>query len=253
LAVLRAVQVTPALEISRPFADRRGRTFSEVKLPDGTLRLIAVVAPAVGRELAETTADYRRAGAALSDLHRQSGLATLAPNREVLSDLRDKQTVAMIANRSPLVAGAIIERFDELESLDANKLIGPMGFCHGDVRQANMRIEGERVTFFDFDECGRGPQWLDVAAIALWLEVHPYDDPSALWRAFLGGYGLAESESLFLFVRWLVAKHQLRIIRFLFDYCELDVALWDHVLNQARAIVSTAARGDLRAFAACRN
>ncbi|MEI9425986.1 phosphotransferase, partial [Mesorhizobium sp. Cs1299R1N1] len=132
--------------------------------------------------------------------------------------------------------------------LGANKLIGPTGFCHGDVRQANMRILGERVTFFDFDDCGHGPQWLDVAAMAFWLEVLPHDDPGRLWRAFLGGYGLVESEPLSLFVRWLIAEHQLRTVRFLFDYCELDAALWAGVLSQAQITVRAAARGTLRAF-----
>jgi Ser/Thr protein kinase RdoA (MazF antagonist) len=249
LAVLRAVQDTPALEVSRPFADRWGRTLSEVELPDGTQRLIAVFAPALGRELTATAADYRHAGAALSDLHRQSELTRLAPQREFVSELADKQTLAMIANRSNSAADGIIEALDALKDLGANKLIGPVGLCHGDVRLANMRIDGERVTMFDFDDCGRGPQWLDVAAMAFWLEVLPCDHPGALWRAFLDGYGLPESEALALFVRWLVANHQLRITRFLFDYCELDAALWDHALSQARSVVWTAAHGDLRAFA----
>lgn len=249
LAVLRAVQDTPVLDVSRPFEDRWGRTLSEVELPDGTQRLVAVFAPALGRELTATAADYWRAGAALSDLHRQSELTRLAPQRELLSEFEDKQTLAMIANRSRSVADGITEALDALKNLGANKLIGPVGFCHGDVRPANMRIERERVTIFDFDDCGRGPQWLDVAAMALWLEVLPCDHPAALWRAFLDGYGLPESEALSLFVRWLVAKHQLRITRFLFDYCELDAALWDQALNQARSVVCTAAHGDLRAFA----
>ncbi|MEI9425855.1 hypothetical protein O7A70_32710, partial [Mesorhizobium sp. Cs1299R1N1] len=97
LAVLQAIQSTPALEVSRPLTDHWCRTFSEVQLPDGTQRLIAVFAPAAGRELAATEADFRRAGAALADLHRQSELARVAPNRDILSDLGDQQTVAMIA------------------------------------------------------------------------------------------------------------------------------------------------------------
>ncbi|MBN3787992.1 phosphotransferase [Burkholderia sp. Ac-20353] len=161
--------------------------------------------------------------------------------------------MAMTKDRSPMVARAISTALDELDSLGANQLQGPVGFCHGDVRPANIRIDGERVTFFDFDDSGSGPQWLDVAAMALWLEVINYDDAGALWRAFLDGYGLAESESVRLFVRWLVAKHQLRLIRFLFDYCELDAPLWDLVLDQAQAIVSNAARGKLRALSCCRD
>ncbi|WP_185732246.1 hypothetical protein [Burkholderia sp. Bp8963] len=56
-----------------------------------------------------------------------------------------------------------------------------------------------------------------------------------------------------LFMRWLVAKHQLRLIRFLLDCCELDASLWDHALDQAQAIVSNAARGKLRTLSCYRD
>lgn len=235
LAVLRAVEGSAALEVSRPLPVRRGRTVSEIELPDGSRRMIAVFARAAGRELTATTSDYRCAGAALADLHRQSGLASLVPNREIGSELAAKETLAMIVGRSPQVAQAIAEAIGTLESLGGNKVIGPVGFCHGDMGPLNMRIEGERVTFFDFDDCGRGPQLLDVAAMALWLENSQDDDAGALWRAFLAGYCVAESEQLALFVRWLVIDHQLRILRFLSDYCEIDAGLWVDVLTKGRA------------------
>ncbi|WP_407186850.1 phosphotransferase [Bradyrhizobium centrosematis] len=248
MAVLLAVEDTPALDVSRPLIDREGRSFSTFELPDGTKRLLGVFAPAVGRELAAITADWYRAGVALSHLHRQTGLTPLAPNRELLSDTRDNETLAMIAEKSPRVAAEIGRSMDLLVDLGANKPIGPTGLCHGDVRPMNMRIQDERVAFFDFDDCGRGPQWLDVAAMALWLENMNDGDAGALWRAFLGGYGLIESEPFVLFARWLVAEHQLRILRFLFDYCELDAALWDVVLNRAETTIGRAARSELRAF-----
>lgn len=248
VAVLRTVAGTAALEVSRPLPDRRGRTVSEIELPDGSRRMIAVFSRVDGRELTATTADYRCAGTALADLHRQSGLVSLAPDREIGSALAARETLAMIAGRSPQAAHAIAEAIGTLESLGANKVIGPVGFCHGDMGPLNMRIKGERVTFFDFDDCGRGPQLLDAAAMALWLENSQDDDAGALWRAFLAGYGVAESEQLALFVRWLVIDHQLRILRFMSDYCEIDAGLWVDVLNDAQALVSKAARGELRAL-----
>lgn len=111
-----------------------------------------------------------------------------------------------------------------------------------------MRVQDERVTFFDFDDCGRGPQWLDVAAMVLWLELTADDHVGALWKAFLTGYGVDENESFVYFVCRMVAGHQLRILRFLFDYCELDGALWADVLTQAKTTVSKAAHRQLRAF-----
>jgi len=66
----------------------------------------------------------------------------------------------------------------------------------------------------------------------------------------LGWIGLAENDDFALFVRWMVAEHQLRILRFLFDYCELDGALWEVTLNRAEVPVRRAAHAELRAFAA---
>lgn len=249
MAVLQAVEGTTALEVSRPLIDHKGQSFSTIELPDGSKRLLGAFAPAAGRELAATAADWYRAGTALSHLHRQTRLATLAPKRELLSDVRRNETLAMIAERSAPVADEISKSLDLLVGLGANKAIGPAGLCHGDVRPMNMRIEDERVTFFDFDDCGRGPQWLDVAAMVLWLESMDDGRVGPLWRSFLAGYGLVESEAFVLSVRWMVAEHQLRIMRFLFDYCELDAALWDVTLSQAKTIVRKAAQSELRAFA----
>lgn len=248
MAVLRALQSTPALDASRPLIDHEGRSFSTFELPDRTKRLLGVFAPAAGRELAATPADWYRAGVALSDLHRQTRLTKLAPSRELLSEARDKETLAMIAERSPRLADDISKSLSLLLGAGASQSIGPTGLCHGDVSPMNMRVQDERVTFFDFDDCGRGPQWLDVAAMVLWLELTADDHVGALWKAFLTGYGVDENESFVYFVCRMVAGHQLRILRFLFDYCELDGALWADVLTQAKTTVSKAAHRQLRAF-----
>lgn len=58
MAVLRALQSTPALDASRPLIDHEGRSFSTFELPDRTKRLLGVFAPAAGRELAATPADW---------------------------------------------------------------------------------------------------------------------------------------------------------------------------------------------------
>jgi Ser/Thr protein kinase RdoA (MazF antagonist) len=248
LAVLDAVEGTASLEVSRPLPDRQGRTVSEIELPDCSRRMIAVFSRAAGRELTATVSDYRCAGTALADLHRQRNLASLAPNRNIGSERIAQETLARIAGQSPQAGRAIAEAIETLKTLGANKVVGTVGFCHGDMAPLNMRIDGERVTFFDFDDCGRGPQLLDVAAMALWLENSQCDNAGALWQAFLAGYGVTESEEVSRFVRWLVIDHQLRILRFLLDYCEIEAGLWDDVLNDAQSLVTTAARGELRAF-----
>ncbi|GLR87620.1 hypothetical protein GCM10007857_43310 [Bradyrhizobium iriomotense] len=63
---------------------------------------------------------------------------------------------------------------------------------------------------------------------------------------FLAGYGVVESEAFVHSERWMVAELQLRTMRFLFDYCELDTALWDIVLGRAETTVRKAAYGELK-------
>jgi len=248
LSVLNAIASSAALDVARPKLDCLGRSFSEIELPDGSRRLLAVFQQAVGRELADTLDDFRHAGLALAHLHRQSQISELAPAREIVSERLGLETIAMVEKRCSLVADIFKDTLEQLGNRGANTGLGHIGFCHGDLRKENMRIDGERVTLFDFDDCGRGPQLFDVAAMAFWLETAGTENAPQLWRAFLKGYGQASGEAIVQPVCWLVVNQQLRTLKFLFDYCELEPRLWDVALNDAADLVKCAARFDLRVF-----
>jgi hypothetical protein len=184
------------------------------------------------------------AGVALSDLHRQTRLTKLAPSRELLSEARDKETLAMIAESSPRLADDISKSLSLLLGAGASQSIGPTGLCHGDVRPMNMRVHD-----FDFDDCGR-PSMARCGGHGRLARTH---GRWPCWRTVEGlpdmtGYGLDETDSFVYFVGRIVAGHQLRILRFLFDHCELDGALWADVLTQAKTTVSKAAHPQLRAI-----
>jgi Ser/Thr protein kinase RdoA (MazF antagonist) len=144
------------------------------------------------------------------------------------------------------LANAILAATTSLEAQGAHTQLGSVGFCHGDIRLSNLRVSGEQVVFFDFDDCGIGHQLLDVAAMAFWLEVGDQKNPQDLWRAFLEGYGVQSSSSTNLAIQWLVLEHQVRAFQWLIDYCALTDELWQKVTQDAISIVELAKSGTLK-------
>ncbi|MDO8389834.1 MAG: phosphotransferase [Actinomycetota bacterium] len=110
-----------------------GRLVHEVRLADGGLGLATLWQLAGGRAPDPADgADVARMGAALARLH--TAMATLGPS--------GLPPVAAYRN--------------ELDSPSWQVL-------HGDFNTANLRIDGDIVRVFDFDDCGRGPIEFDVA------------------------------------------------------------------------------------------
>lgn len=247
LAVLDAVVASDRLDVARAVADRRGGFLAQLQMAGGGVRPMAVFHPAQGEPVHERPEDLQAAGAALAELHAQSRLASLAPRRELATGAEVDATIAQVGSRWQEDRDRLGAAIAELRGQGANRATGPAGFCHGDFRLANLRRQGDRIVMFDFDDCGRGPQWLDLATIAWWLELAAGDDAAELWQAFLAGYGqgrgTAEQRDA---LRWLVAVQHLRSLRFLQDYCQLDDATWTEAIDGAAEMVERAARGDLR-------
>jgi Ser/Thr protein kinase RdoA (MazF antagonist) len=144
---------------------------------------------AAGRELESTTADLYPFGRALASLH-SAKIAPDAKLKERRIDAADlcHSTCALLPKHGAAATALAID-IQAVAPFLAKVLASSSlreGFCHGDSYLQNARLLGEIVTFFDFEECGFGPQALDLALMVPWLESEP--DGDRLWAALEAGY-----------------------------------------------------------------
>ncbi|MEP9374692.1 phosphotransferase [Mesorhizobium sp. KR1-2] len=211
LAVLDTVVASSWLDVALAMANRQQRFLTWLQLANAEARPMAVFRVATGEPVWERAEDLRAAGAALAELHGQSRLASLAPCRELATGAEVDRTIAQVGDRWKGGRDRLAAAIADLRKQEADRATGPVGFCHGDFRLANLHRTGDRIVMFDFDDCGQGPQWLDLATIGWWLELAAGDEAAGLWRAFLAGYGQAEDTAeLREALRWLVAVQHLR-------------------------------------------
>ena len=247
LRILEAVVDTNALSVSRPIPNVGGDLITEVSMPDGVRRLMAVFGAAKGIEPRFRESDYYLIGEALKDLHAQAHLDQLAADRSIEVNL-SKEALRVFEFSPPGALRELECRLSKLVDDGAHLRLGKWGLCHGDFGPINLRLSDGRATLFDFDECGRGPQLLDVAAIAFWLETCDQRDVHLLWRAFLEGYGSKLITENRLGISWLVAQHQMRILQSLQTYCALDKNTWEFVFSRALGVTNAAANERLKVF-----
>ncbi|WP_199202512.1 phosphotransferase enzyme family protein [Mesorhizobium sp. L-2-11] len=247
LAVLDAVVATDRLDVARAVASQKGQLLTQLEVPGSGTRPMAVFQVAAGEPVRARPDDLRAAGAALADLHGQTQLAALAPQRELAAEGEIDRTIARIEDGFATERARLVAAVADLRGQGMNRAAGPAGFCHSDFRMANLHRAIDRIVMFDFDDCGLGPQWLDLATVGWWLELATGDGAAELWRAFLTGYDRAKDDAeLSNSLRWLVAVQHLRSLRFLQDYCQLDTETWVDALGSAAGMVERAASGSLR-------
>lgn len=253
LDLLKAIEENEFFSVARPVADLQGRYASQLKLSDQIVRTCALFHTAQGRSLEMIIGDMQAAGRALAYLHSQPALVEIAPRRDLADPHKIEATLAEmsahpVANRE--IAQRIKESISHLYASSIDDLNTQVGFCHGDFRDANMRIDGARITLFDFDDCGTGPQWLDLATMGLWLEISGRSDAALLWSEFVSAYSgtLTEDPAFKRTMSLLIAYNELRSIQFLLSYCKLEDALWSEVFNRADETVARAVNGELRIY-----
>ncbi|WP_208647680.1 phosphotransferase [Cupriavidus lacunae] len=150
--VLAVAVARPTLEHTRSF---------RIALSDGVVRRAALFDAASGRPLEMTREDVVQAGQALKRLHDQPALRDLAPRRQVADLAETYRTLDRLAQAFTFAGQAVAatrERCQQLVAAGWPSVEMPVGFCHGDFRMANMRIDGRQITLFDFDDCGSEPQ-----------------------------------------------------------------------------------------------
>lgn len=253
LDLLNAIEENEFLSVSLPVADLQGRYTSQLKLSDQIVRPCALFHTAQGRSLEMMVSDMQAAGRALAYLHGQTELAEIAPRRDLADPHQIEATIAEISAH-PVASREIAQRIKENISLlyaaSVNDLNTQVGFCHGDFRDANMRIDGTRITLFDFDDCGTGPQWFDLGTMGWWLEVSGRSDAAPLWFEFVSAYSrtLVEDPAFMRTVPLLITYNELRSIQFLLSYCQLEDDLWSKVFNRADETIARAVNCELRIY-----
>lgn len=236
------------VSIARPTLD--GSRSFRVALSDSVMRRAALFDGAVGRPLRMTEDDLEVAAQALRRLHDQPSLKDCAPRRQI-ADIREAdRTLTRLAGRFTYAGRAVAaarERWERLVATGCSLSRMPFGFCHGDYRVANMRIDGSRITLFDFDDSGCGPQWFDLATIGWWLEIDGRCDAASLWRAFVWAYlpELHGSQDFHRAISRLILLNEINSIRFLLDYCALDDDLWRDVVRRLDDLSLRAVSGQL--------
>lgn len=237
-----------AVSVARPTLE--GARSFRVALSDGAMRRAALFDGAAGRPLGMTGGDLGVAAQALKRLHGQPPLKECAPRRQI-ADLREAdRTLTRLAERFTFAGRAVAAARECCERLVAAgwpPAEMPVGFCHGDYRVANMRLDGPRITLFDFDDCGCGSQWFDLATIGWWLEIGGRCDAAFLWRAFVSAYmpALHVSPAFRHAISLLILLNEINSIRFLLDYCALDDDLWRDVCKRLDDMSYRAVSGQL--------
>ncbi|MEM5432510.1 phosphotransferase enzyme family protein [Cupriavidus oxalaticus] len=250
LCLLARIERDDLLEVSSAHSTLRGGRRFRLALSDGAIRHAALFDAAVGRPLEMTCDDLAAAANALKRLHAQSALGELAPSRHIAELGEAYRTLNRLAESFAFAGSAaatVRDRCKHLAAAGWPPTGMPIGFCHGDFRIANMRIEGRRVTLFDFDDCGCGPQWFDLATIGWWLETEGRDDSASLWRAFVNAYmpALYGSPGFRHSIPVLVLLNEIRSIGFLLDYCLLEETTWREMCKRVDDLSYRAVSGQL--------
>jgi Ser/Thr protein kinase RdoA (MazF antagonist) len=214
--------------VSHPLADRDGAFMHGVQAPEGRRQVVLFTyAPGVpnGELPRGPRSDYPYLyGRGVATIHAATDGFT-SPHPRVALDLAELIDRPMESIR-PLVehrtedwqylvglSRALHERAERLPLAALET-----GFCHGDFHGGNCHVDGDVLTFFDFDCCGPGWRAYDLA-VCLWSNVVRGKPRTAArrWREFLRGYrevrplARANLEALPLFVAarhlWIMGLH----------------------------------------------
>ncbi len=186
LDVLRAIAPDPDMKVATPIPGSDGALIKRMAW-DSTVRQACLFEAAQGRPFAAAQADLFHHGKGLAALHNQLQNISLAKQRQIEVASLLKNAAYWLRQAGPEAAeiAAAIDRVSSALDVFLSKANLATGVIHGDANLLNAHLDGERVTFFDFDECVYGPIALDFATMAIWLSPA---DRTELWSALLNGY-----------------------------------------------------------------
>ncbi|OYV48855.1 MAG: hypothetical protein B7X10_02540 [Burkholderiales bacterium 21-58-4] len=121
---------------------------------------------------------------------------------------------------------------------------GIYGLCIGDVNPANFHTDNNRITVFDFDQCGYGYRAFEIGKF--FSSIRNHGEKQELKEAFLKGYrhirplSRLEQESIPLFeiisVIWVMAIQVANVDRI--GYKFMEKPYWDKRLSDLQKLVS---------------
>jgi Ser/Thr protein kinase RdoA (MazF antagonist) len=240
------------VSVSVPIARRDGSFLHPLPAPEG-MRYAVLFTYAEGHggpyPLEETYSLLY--GRALADIH--TGLDDFSSQQKRfqlhLEYLLDTplQTILPLLKHRPVDSAYLLQLVDLLKtslmSLPLTEL--EYGVCHGDAHGGNAHITpDQKVTFFDFDDCGEGWRAFDLATFRWNVAINKQED--TIWQAFLQGYrqrrALRERDlaaiPLFVVVRdiWIAGQHTSNADHWGFEW--VDDQFFDSELRFLRTLVT---------------
>ena len=181
--------------VASPMPARDGGYLVDIPMPEG-VRTAVLFEDAPGADLnyygPDSLENARRYGVAVASLHlacdvvRESdarkpfdlNAVVIQPSIEVARHIRPEDRPSF-ARLTDALAGLLSGR-DDLA----------VGFCHGDLNNANVHFQGDSATAFDFDCCAWGWRAFELAAFARGVTWHggPDEATDKLIRTFFTGY-----------------------------------------------------------------
>ena len=221
---MEALRTEAGISTPRALATRDGRRISTVTLPDGTSASCVVFEHLSGAEPPPEGLAlwFERLGAisAAIHLHGQSWRRPQSFQRPLFDyvTLIGPRAVWGSWERAPgLDAGAVAvlrQAAAEIAKRLAEYGQTPdrFGLIHGDLRLANLLVDGPRIHVIDFDDCGTGWLLYDLSTSISLIEHLP--EAEALVQAWLRGYQrlVPLSDVHIAMVRHLIMMRRLQVL-----------------------------------------
>jgi Ser/Thr protein kinase RdoA (MazF antagonist) len=221
---MEALRTEAGISTPRALARRDGRRISKVTLPDGTSASCVVFEHLPGAEPPPEGLAlwFERLGAISAEihLHGQSwrrpqsfqrplfDYATLIGPRAVWGPWErapglDTRAVAVLRQAAAEIAKRLAEYGQTPDRF---------GLIHGDLRLANLLVDGPRIHVIDFDDCGTGWLLYDLSTSISLIEHLP--ETESFVRAWLRGYQrlVPLSDVHIAMVRHLIMLRRLQVL-----------------------------------------
>jgi len=234
--------------VAGPVCTRKGSLWSTLESAEGR-RMAALFFYAAGRapEGSITAEECRHLGCAVAEAHRASddfATSRVRPELEFMN-LVEKP----IALYSPYIdpdARVYLEGLQNRLHEEWPRLAreaGVYGPCTGDINSRNFHITAEqKITLFDFDQCGMGFRALELGKFA--SSIHQHSNKQELLDAFLAGYqqvrrlGKGEVDAIPIYemaaVIWVLGIAALNLSRIGYKYTEKPY--WGRKIEMLKAL-----------------